>query len=150
MRIPMKVDYGVRALVELAQRDPITDGPMQTAEIATRQHIPEAYLDQVLTILHKSGIISSRRGPQGGHVLAMDPTEIGLGTVMNTLEGKSPLLDCLVEPDECSLYDTCAQREVWQFFEEAVQQLLNSTTIADMARRQRELIANKALQPISL
>lgn len=150
MRIPMRVDYGVRALVELAQQDPIADGPTQTAEIATRQHIPEAYLDQVLTILHKSGIIVSRRGPQGGHILAMDPSDIGLGMVMNALEGRSPLLDCLVEPDECSLSDTCAQREVWRFFEEAVQQLLSSTTIADMARRQRELIANKAVQPISL
>lgn len=149
MKIPMKVDYGVRALVELAQRDPDVDSSMQTAEIARRQQIPEAYLDQVLTILNKAGLIKSRRGPHGGHVLDMDPEDIGLGLVMGVLEGRAPLLDCLVEPDECSLSDTCAQREAWGFFEEAMEQLLNATTIGDMVRRQRQLIANKTLQPIS-
>ena len=142
----MRVDYGVRALVELAQHN--AGVPLQTAVIANRQGIPEAYLDQVLTILHKAGFIQSRRGPQGGHILAMDPVHIDLGMVMNTLEGKSPLLDCLVEPDDCRFSEACAQREVWGFFEEAVQQLLTTTTIADMARRQSELTANKALQQV--
>ncbi len=148
MRIPMRVDYGVRALVELAQCD--SGLPLQTAEIAKRQGIPEAYLDQVLTTLNKAGLILSRRGPQGGHTLAMDPADIDLGQVMSTLERRSPILDCLVEPDGCQLSDTCAQREVWSFFEEAVRELLSDTTIASMARRQRELTASKAVHQIQL
>jgi hypothetical protein len=68
MRIPMKVDYGVRALVDLAQQAD-AGRPVRTAEIAQRQNIPEPYLDQVLTTLNKFGFIRSRRGPQGGHVL---------------------------------------------------------------------------------
>ena len=67
MRVPMKVDYGVRALVELAQRGEAR--PLPTAEIASRQDIPEPYLDQVLSVLQRVGFIRSRRGPQGGHVL---------------------------------------------------------------------------------
>ena len=63
MKIPMKVDYGVRALVELALH--YGEGPVQTAEIAYKQGIPEAYLDQLMTTLHKFGFVSSRRGPQG-------------------------------------------------------------------------------------
>ncbi|MCI0778544.1 MAG: Rrf2 family transcriptional regulator, partial [Chloroflexi bacterium] len=64
MRIPMKVDYGVRALVDLAQY--ATPGRLiRTAEIASREAIPEPYLDQVLTTLNKFGFIRSRRGPQG-------------------------------------------------------------------------------------
>ena len=141
MRIPMRVDYGVRALVELAQH--VDAGPVQTTEIANRQRIPEAYLDHVLTILHKSGFIQSRRGPQGGHVLAMSAENIDLGMVMQTLERKTPLLDCLVEPDDCELSEACAQREVWGFFEEAVQDILKTTKIADMVRRQRQLTAAK-------
>ena len=86
MKIPMKVDYGVRALVELAGH--YGERPLQTAEIASRQAIPEAYLDQLLTTLHKFGLIRSRRGPQGGHTLAKDPMDIDLGMVMATLEGK--------------------------------------------------------------
>ena len=137
MRVPMRVDYGVRALVELALHDGVK--PIQTPEIASRQNIPEAYLDQVMTTLHKAGLIVSRRGPQGGHVLAVEPKEIDLGMIMTALEGKSRLLDCLMEPQGCELSNACAQREVWRDFEESVQELLGATTIAYMADRQREL-----------
>ena len=137
MKVPMKVDYGVRALVELASHQ--GERPIQTAEIAAKQSIPEAYLDQLLTTLHKFGLIRSRRGPSGGHVLARDPSDISLGMVMATLEGNTPLVDCLVEPDECSLSHTCAQRGVWQSVEDAMQDLLNATTVADLAYRQNQL-----------
>ena len=112
MRIPMKVDYGVRALVELALH--YGESPTQTAAIAAKQRIPEAYLDQLLTTLHKAGFIRSRRGPHGGHSLVIDPAEIDLGTVVATLAGTSPPLDCFIWPDECLLSSTCAQREIWQ------------------------------------
>ena len=84
MRIPMKVDYGVRALVELALH--YGEGPVQTAEIAYKQGIPEAYLDQLMTTLHKFGFVLSHRGPQGGHRLASEPQDIDLGMVMKTLD----------------------------------------------------------------
>ena len=139
----MRVDYGVRALVELAQGE--IGVPKQTAQIARRQGIPEAYLEQVLTTLHKAGLIKSRRGPHGGHVLAGRPEEVNMAQVMSVLEGSGPLLDCLVEPICCQLSDACAQREVWSFFEEAVRDLLSRTTIASMAHRQRELAARQAV-----
>ena len=137
MRVPMKVDYGVRALVELASH--YGDKPIQTAEIASRQSIPEAYLDQLLTTLHKFGFIRSRRGPLGGHILAMDPGEINLGRVVETLDGNTPALDCLSDPYECSLSHTCAQREIWRSVDEAVHGVLSSTSVADLAYRQNHL-----------
>ncbi len=137
MKVPMKVDYGVRALVELAAH--YGEGPVQTAEIAVRQSIPEAYLDQLLTTLHKFGFIRSRRGPMGGHSLARDPSEINLGMIMLTLEGNTPVLDCLTEPNECTLSYTCAQRDVWRSVDEAVNDLLSATTVADLAYRQNHL-----------
>ena len=63
MRIPMKVDYGVRALVELAAH--YGEGRLHTSEIAYKQGIPEAYLEQLLTTLQKAGFVDSRRGPRG-------------------------------------------------------------------------------------
>ena len=137
MRIPMKVDYGVRALVELAIRH--GEGPVQTAEIAYKQGIPEAYLDQLMTTLHKFGFVVSRRGPQGGHQLARDPADIDLGMVMKTLDSSSSPLDCLINPLDCVFSDTCAQQEVWKAVEEAVQNLLSSITLADLIQRQRHL-----------
>lgn len=141
MRVPMKVDYGVRALVELASH--YGEGSMQSAEIASRQCIPQAYLDQLLTTLHKYGFTSSSRGPTGGHVLAKDPMDINLGMVMSTLEGDNKVLDCLIEPNDCVLAHSCAQREVWQSVEDVVQDLLKSITVADLAQRQYS-IAEKA------
>lgn len=144
MRVPMKVDYGVRALVDLAQR--YGGGAVHTVEIAGRQGIPEPYLDQLLTTLGKTGLITSRRGPQGGHVLAKAPHEISLGMVMAGLEGTAAPLECFDAPAECTLADVCAQREVWRSVEDAMHSVLSSTTIADLASRQTRLQGRGAYQ----
>ncbi|MCH7705997.1 MAG: Rrf2 family transcriptional regulator [Chloroflexi bacterium] len=141
MRVPMKVDYGVRALVELAQRE--GGPPTNTAEIASRQDIPEPYLDQVLSVLQKFGFIRSRRGPQGGHTLAISASEIKLGMVVETLDGTSAPLVCIDHPSECTLSSACAQREVWQTVEATVQNVLDTTTIADLAVRQQNLTSRR-------
>ncbi len=136
MKVPMKVDYGVRALVELALH--YGHGQVQTAEIATKQGIPEAYLEQLMTTLHRYGLVTSRRGPQGGHMLAMHPSEINLSTVMNTLEGNPSLLDCFTDPNDCALSEACAQRDVWKAVDEAIQGVLSKITVADLVQRQTE------------
>ena len=137
MRIPMKVDYGVRALVELALH--YGEGPVQTAEIAYKQGIPEAYLDQLMTPLLKFGFVLSRRGPQGGPRLASEPQDLDLGMVMQTLDGSSSPLDCLINPLDCVCSETCAQQEVWKSAEEAIQNVLSDISLADLAQRQRLL-----------
>ncbi|MCE2469107.1 MAG: Rrf2 family transcriptional regulator [Dehalococcoidia bacterium] len=131
MRIPMKVDYGVRALVDLAQFT--ADGPVRTADVARRQHIPEPYLDQVLTTLNKFGFIRSRRGPRGGHLLARDPHDIPLSEVVATLEGRIAPLDCIADQDDCVLSGSCTQREIWRGVEDAVQRVLEATTVWELA-----------------
>jgi Rrf2 family protein len=138
----MRVDYGVRALVELAQRVPFT--PMQTSEIAERQKIPEAYLEQLLSAIHREGIIKSRRGPQGGHFLAKEPEQIDLKSVVVALEGNSPPLDCFAQPTECIHSYNCAQKDVWRTVEDAIDNVLSTTTIADLANRQKQGALQKA------
>ena len=137
MRIPMRVDYGIRALVELAQHD--AEGHVSTAEIARRQEIPEPYLDQLLGTLQKFGLIRSRRGPQGGHALAKSPGDINLEMVMATLEGTGEPLICLEHPGECGLSSACAQREVWQTVGDTINSVLRSTSIGDLANKQQRL-----------
>lgn len=131
MRVPMKVDYGVRALVDLTQQG--NERPVRTAEIAQRQHIPEPYLDQVLTTLNKFGFIRSRRGPHGGHMLARDPAEITLSDVVATLEGRTPPLDCILDADDCVLSGSCTQRDIWRGVEDAIQHVLSATTVLELA-----------------
>ena len=142
MRIPMKVDYGVRAMVELVLH--YGKGQVQTADIASKQGIPEAYLDQLMTSLHKFGLVISRRGPQGGHRLAMDPAEIDLHMVMSTLDGSISPLDCLIHPNDCIFSETCAQQEVWKSVEDAVRDVLRNISLSDLAQRHRRLAKQTA------
>ncbi|MDP6550367.1 MAG: Rrf2 family transcriptional regulator [Dehalococcoidia bacterium] len=138
----MKVDYGVRAMVELALH--YGEGQVQTADIASKQSIPEAYLDQLMTSLHKFGLVISRRGPQGGHRLAMDPADINLHMVMSTLDGSISPLDCLIHPNDCIFSETCAQQEVWKSVEDAVRDVLRNITLSDLAQRHRRLAGQTA------
>jgi Rrf2 family protein len=142
MKIPMKVDYGVRALVELALN--YGEGHIQTSAIAYKQGIPEAYLDQLMTSLNKFGFVTSRRGPQGGHTLAMDPKEIDLNMVMQSLDSSNSPLDCLINPHDCALSHTCAQQEVWKTVESAIRDVLTNITVADLAERQSSLAGQLA------
>lgn len=134
MRVSMKVDYGVRALMYLAEHH--GQGLVQTNEIAQTQSIPEPYLDQLLTTLRKAGFIRSRRGPGGGHTLAKDAEAISLGAVISTLEGSLSPMDCIDSPDECERAEFCPQREVWRTVEEATQRVLAATSIAQLSQQQ--------------
>ena len=133
MHIPIRVDYGVRALVDLAMHSEA--GPVRAADIARRASIPEPYLAQVLLELSKSGLIRSHRGPQGGHVLAMDTSDIRLSMVMEYLGGAQRPVACLDDVTTCVHVPSCAQREVWRSVEQAVFGILYSTTIAHLVDR---------------
>lgn len=137
MRIPMKVDYGVRALMELAKH--YGEGQVQTADIASKQGIPESYLEQLMPTLNKFGLVNSRRGPGGGHTLGMDPSQIDLNMVMTVLDGNNSPLDCFTSPTDCILSESCAQQEVWKSVDESIQSVLSSTTLAHLTQRQRYL-----------
>src|SRR3712207_5998414 len=108
----MRSDYGARAMIDLARR--YGDGPVQSAEIAARESIPEAYLEQLLTSLRKAGLVRSSRGPRGGHELARPPSAITVGDVVHALEGPFLSLDCLGEPDGDPASTASITREVWQ------------------------------------
>lgn len=150
MYIPIKVDYGVRALVDLALNG--ADGPVRASEIAGRAAIPEQYLAQVLHALSKSGFTRSQRGPHGGHFLAKAPSEIRLSGVMASLGGSETPVACLADNAICIHSQCCAQQEVWRAVAEAVFAILDSTTIEDLVNRtpiQPESESNGAL-PIAL
>ena len=135
MHVPIQVDYGVRALVDLAEH--ARDGSVTASEIARRKSIPGPYLARVLLTLQKSGVVASQRGPGGGHSLAKDPSEISMGMVMDYLGGTQSLVSCLEHADLCEQSPTCTQRDIWREVEDAVQRILDSTSIADLVNRLR-------------
>jgi Rrf2 family protein len=135
MKLSMRSDYGARAIIDLARH--YNQGPIQSAEIAARQAIPEAYLEQLLTTLRKSGLIRSTRGPRGGHELVRSPSQVRLADVIAALEGPLVPLDCLEDAEACTLSPTCGMREVWQEVMISARNILEATTIEDLVERQK-------------
>ncbi len=140
MKVSTKGDYGIRALIELAHHygDP---KPIQSGDIAARQGIPESYLEQLLTTMRRAGFVRSVRGPQGGHLLIRDPDELPAREVVEALEGSILPIDCLDDSSVCSKAGGCAQREMWQAVREAILGVLENTTIADLAGKDRVVAA---------
>ena len=129
----MRCDYGARAVVDLARH--YNRGPVQSSDIAARQGIPEAYLEQLLTVLRKGGLIRSTRGPHGGHELARPPAEISVADVIAALEG--PLAQNGSEDGSGHGAICCGIRELWQEVVAAAQGILEGTTIEDLVERQK-------------
>ena len=134
MRLSIKGDYGVRALLDLAER--AGQGPVQSEAIARRQGISEAYLDQLLTQLRRAGLVRSVRGPRGGHELARSAAEITLDEALAALEGD--YLAMMPDPD-ADLPSVKVQLEVWQLVREAAQGILTGTSLQRLLERQRQL-----------
>ena len=143
MKISTKGDYGIRALIELVHHygEP---KPTQSGEIAARQDIPESYLEQLLTTLRRAGFIRSVRGPQGGHALIREPKTVPVREVVEALEGPILPIDCLEESSACSKGGGCAQRDMWEAVQEAILGVLDNTTIADLAEKDRAISAGGA------
>ncbi|GMV84855.1 MAG: hypothetical protein AMXMBFR80_07130 [Dehalococcoidia bacterium] len=142
MRVSTRSDYGLRALIELAGQ--YGRGPLQSAEIALRRHIPEQYLDQLLTALRKSGFIRSVRGPAGGHELVRDPSTITVREVIEALEGSLSPVAWLDEPPEMTDHPHhCGQREIWERIREATTAILDSYTIADLLEREPTAVSGR-------
>jgi Rrf2 family transcriptional regulator, cysteine metabolism repressor len=133
MKLTMKGDYGLRAMLDLAAY--YGQGPIESSDIASRQFIPEQYLDQILMALRKEGLIKSVRGPKGGHMLAKPPAQITMAQVMQALEGYVPPMECLPNPEFCKLSPGCALRDVWREIDELTQRILVSTTVEELSRK---------------
>lgn len=135
MRISSKSEYGLRALFDLAQR--YGEGPIQSRDIHERQGIDENYLNQILILLRKAGLIESLRGPQGGHRLAREPEKITILEALTALEG--PLLppEAGAENPTTDPFDRDIIREIWDDLRSTIQEHLGATNLDDLRQRKR-------------
>jgi Rrf2 family cysteine metabolism transcriptional repressor len=132
MRLSSKGDYGIRALVDLAQHD--GRGPIPSSEIAGRQGIPESLVGQVLGLLRLGGFVRSVRGAQGGHQLVLPAGEIRMHDVVESLEGSISVGACLDHPNlDCS--GSSGQLRMWEDVRDAIVGVLSDRTLADLAQQ---------------
>jgi Rrf2 family protein len=131
VRISAKVDYAVRAAVELAGAP--AGQPMTAESIAVAQDIPRKFLDNILQGLRHAGLVESRRGPEGGHLLARPADEITLADVIRAIDG--PLAGVQGQSPETLHYGGRAAqlRETWIAVRAALRGVLEHVTLADVA-----------------
>jgi Rrf2 family protein len=131
MRFSMKTEYGFRAILELAGNT--GRGALQSAEIARRQGIPGPFLDQVLMTLRRAGMVTSTRGPHGGHALARRPEHIRLDQVIDCLEGNGRD----ARPEATQNGDSQVLAQVGEKAEQAAREVFAAHTLADCLRLRR-------------
>ena len=135
MRVSAKVDYAVRASIELAAAQERDDAgkPVKAEALARAQEIPLKFLENILQGLRQAGIVESRRGPEGGHLLARPAAEISIADVIRAIDG--PLAGVAGRrPDELSFSGSAvAMKEVWIAVRSTLRALLEEVTLADVA-----------------
>ncbi|MBA3946416.1 MAG: Rrf2 family transcriptional regulator [Herpetosiphonaceae bacterium] len=134
MRISAKTVYGVRALLDLALH--IDQGPILSRDIAQRQNIPETYLNQLVLQLRRSGLITSVRGPHGGHMLARPAGALSVLEIWEALEG--PLVVVTDnDTDGNQARADAVLNGVWDSLRITMRQELAHTTLGDLSERLR-------------
>ena len=131
MKLSTRTRYAVRAMIELAKHD--LNRPLQLKIIAERQEISVKYLEQLMAVLKSAGHIKSIRGSKGGYVLARAPNQIAISDILHCVEGPISTVECVEDSSRCSRTADCAAREVWMRVEQAIENVLNSITLQDVA-----------------
>ena len=146
MRVSAKVDYAVRALVELAAA--AGQGPVKGEAIAAAQDMPLRFTENILSELRRAGIVASQRGAVGGYWLSVPAESVTVADVIRIVEGA--LADVRGEPPEEVTYGgaAVALQDVWIATRATLRSVLEATTIADVAGgRLPEVVRELAADP---
>jgi Rrf2 family protein len=130
MRVTAKVDYAVRASIELGAAPP--GQPVKGERIATAQHIPIKFLENILAELKRSGLIASQRGADGGYWLARPPEQITVADLIRAVEG--PLANVRgLQPQEAEFEGSAVPlQRMWISVRASLRGVLERVTIADL------------------
>lgn len=142
MKISTKGRYGLRAMIDIAQYSEIE--PVSINSIATRQGISERYLEQLMTLMKKAGLIQSIRGAGGGYVLARDMSQISVGDVLRALEGSLEPVECagFNQEDSCEAAGGCVTKYVWQRINESINRTVDEISLRQLVEESRTVNHN--------
>ena len=139
MKLSTKGRYGLRALIDLAVHS--SDGtPVSITSISDRQDLSERYLEQLMAMLKKAGLVRSVRGAGGGYVLAREAEEISVGDVLRALEGNLDPVDCAgLDPDGvCQAADSCVTKYVWKRINESINRTVDEIRLDQLVEESRK------------
>lgn len=137
MKISTKGRYGVRIMLELALN--FENNLLTVRYIAKQQGISEKYIEQIISLLNKAGLVRSQRGASGGYRLADSPDKITVGQILRVTEGEINVVDCVSDNIcSCDRKAECVTADVWMEIRNAIDNVVDNITLADLLERHQQ------------
>ncbi len=134
MKYSTKSRYALRLMVDLTLHN--NGDYIALKDISDRQNISVKYLEQIVSVLGKAGMLRSVRGPQGGYKLAKNPSEYTAGDILRLTEGNLAPIPCLEdEQNECDRISQCTTIDFWKGLYDTVNNYVDGITLAELAER---------------
>lgn len=131
MKISTKGRYALRMLLDLAQHS--ADGYVALKDIAERQNISKKYLEQIVPLLNKSGLLRTNRGYQGGYMLSKPAEQYNVGEILRVTEGNLCPVACLqYEKNDCPRASECMTLFVWEGLYKTITDYLDGLSLQDI------------------
>lgn len=141
MKISTKGRYALRLMLDIALDH--SGEPVRIKDIAARQEISEKYLEQIISVLNKAGLVKSIRGSQGGYLLTREPDKYTAGMILRVTEGPLSPVTCLDdEVNVCERRSFCATLRLWQMLNTAICDVVDKVTLADLMEWQMQMADN--------
>lgn len=142
MKISTKGRYALRLMLDLAEHK--DQGFIALKDIAKRQGISKKYLEQIIPLLNRSGVLRTTRGSQGGYMLAKTPDHYTVGDILRITEGSLAPVSCLEDDvNLCERAGECMTLGVWKGLYRAITDYLDSVTLQDILDKNNALSADE-------
>lgn len=137
MKISTKGRYALWIMLDLALYSKGENVSIKT--ISERQNISEKYLEQIITLLNKSGYVKSVRGSNGGYQLTKQPKDYTVGMILRCAEGSLSPVACVEDDSFCEKEDKCVTSFVWKEIAKAISNVVDSITLEDLVEKQHKI-----------
>ena len=135
MMISTRGRYALRMMLDLAQNQ--GDGYVARRDVAQRQDISKKYLEQIIPVLNRAGLLQTTRGYQGGYRLSKSPAQYTVGEILRATEGSLAPVACLEGGTACPRRNDCVTLPIWEGLEKVVGAYLDDITLQDVLEQAR-------------
>ena len=132
MKISTKGRYGLRIMIDLARSG---ETPVSIKDIADREQLSDKYLEQIINLLGKKGLVKSVRGSRGGYLLSKPSNEITVEDILTATEGSVAPVACAEDKEKCDKFCDCATSIIWSEIYDAVVGVVRNITLKDLTER---------------
>lgn len=136
MKISTKGRYALRLMLDLAMQE--NGNYVSINSVSQRQDISEKYLEQIIKMLSKNGLVESTRGAQGGYRLTKEPKDYTVGEILRVTEGSLAPVSCLQDDEnKCEHCEDCVTIEIWQNVLDAINEVVDNITLQYLVDKQK-------------